>query len=90
MPIEFQIPSLRIQVRERLSEGQSEQIWLQQLLELGETWARSVAIVEHEQQWRKVFVDQHRGAREKHFKIGKVVLAFQTCMGQMPRKLRFR
>ena len=36
MPIEFQVPSLRIQVRDRLSEGKSEQIRLQQLLELGE------------------------------------------------------
>ena len=36
MPIEFQIPNLCIQVREWLSEGQSEQIRLQQLLELGE------------------------------------------------------
>ena len=89
MPIEFHVSSLRIQVRERLSEGQSEQIQLQQLLDLGETWVRSMAIVEHEQQWRKAFVDRYRGTREKHFKIGKVVLIFQTHMGQMPGKLRF-
>ena len=48
MPIEFQIPSLQIQVRNRLSEGQSEQIWLQQLLELGETWVRNMAVLEQE------------------------------------------
>ena len=33
MPIEFQIPSLRIQVRERMPEEESEQLRLQQLLE---------------------------------------------------------
>ena len=88
MPIEFQVPRLRIQVRERLSEGQSEQIRLQQLLELGETRVQSMAILEHEQRRRKAFVDQHRGTSEKHFKVGKAVLIFQTRMGQMPRKCR--
>ena len=89
MPIEFHVPNLRIQVRERLSEGQSEQIQLQQLLELGETRVHSMAILEHEQRRRKAFVDRHRGTSDKHFKIGKAVLVFQTYMGQMLGKLRF-
>ena len=49
-----------------------------------------MAILEHEQRRRKAFVDRHRGTSEKHFKVGKVVLVFQTRMGQMPGKLRFR
>ena len=49
MPIEFQVPSLQIQVRDRLSKGQPEQIWLQQLLELDEARVRSMAILEQEQ-----------------------------------------
>ena len=35
-------------------------------------------------------MDQHRNAREKDFVVGKVVLVFQTWMGQMPGKLIFR
>ena len=49
MPVEFQVPSLRIQIRERLPEEQSEQLRLQQLLELGEIRVRSMAILEKEQ-----------------------------------------
>jgi hypothetical protein len=35
-------------------------------------------------------MDRHRHAREKDFTVGKAVLVFQTCMGHMPGKLRFR
>ena len=42
MPVEFQIPSLRIQIRECLLETQSEQLRLQQLLELGENMALNI------------------------------------------------
>ena len=49
MPVEFQVPSLRIQIREWLPEAQSEQLRLQQLLELGEIRVRSMAILEQEQ-----------------------------------------
>ena len=90
MPIEFQEPSLRIQVRDRLSEDKSEQIRLQQLLELGEARVHSMVILDQEQRRHKAFVDRDRVALEKDFAVGKVVLFFQTCMGQMPGKLRFR
>ena len=90
MPVEFQVPSLRIQVRERLPKGKSKQIQLQHLLELGKNRVRSMAILEQEQRRRKAFVDRHRHAREKDFTVGKAVLVFQTRMGQMPGKLRFR
>ena len=91
MPVEFQVPSLRIQIREWLPEAQSEQLRLQQLLELGEIRVRSMAILEQEQRLRKTLnVDRHRNTREKDFMVGRPVLVFQTRMGQMPGKLRFR
>ena len=37
MPIEFQIPSLRVQMAKRLDEEQSERIWKEKLLELEES-----------------------------------------------------
>ena len=43
------------------------------------------------EQWRrKAFVDRHRWGNEKEFEVGKPVLLFQTRMGNMPEKLRFR
>ena len=90
MPIEFQVPRLRIQIRERLNESQSQQIRLPQLLELGEARVRKMVVLEQEQWWWKAFVDRHRKIREKDFSVGKAVLVFQTRMGQMPGKLRFR
>ena len=73
-----------------MPEGASEQVRLQQLLALGETWVNSLATLELDQQHRKVFVDRHRGRNEVDFGEGKVVLVFQTRMGKMPGKLRFR
>ena len=90
MPVEFQVPSLRTQIRERLPEEQSERVRLQQLLELGETQVHSMTILEREQRRSKAFVDRHRKGREKNFMVGRPVLVFQTRMGQMPGKLRFR
>ena len=89
MPIKFQIPSLRIQVKERLSE-ESEKIWLATLCELEENRIASLLHLELEQQRRKAFVDRHRRGNEKEFEIGKPVLVFQTRMGNMPGKLRLR
>ena len=90
MHVEFQIPSLRIQVRERMPEEESQQLRLEQLLALGETRVKSLAALELEQLRRKAFVDRHRGRNEEEFEIGRAVLVFQTCMGKMPGKLRFR
>ena len=90
MPVEFQIPSLRIQVKERMTEGASEQICLHQLLTLDETSVHSLAVLKLDQQHRRAFVDRHRGQNEKLFGIGKAVLVFQTRMGKMLGKLRFR
>ena len=46
--------------------------------------------MELEQRQRKAFVDRHRKGNEKMFGIGKPVLVFQTRMGKMSGKLRFR
>ena len=35
-------------------------------------------------------MDRHRRGNEKEFEVGKPVLLFQTRMGNMPGKLRFR
>ena len=35
-------------------------------------------------------MDRHRRGNEKEFGIGKPILVFQTRMGNMPGKLRFR
>ena len=82
--VEFQIPSLRIQVKERMSEEASEQVRLQQLLALGETRVHNMVILELDQQHRRAFVDWHHRRNEKLFVVGKVVLAFQMRMGKMP------
>ena len=88
--MEFQIPSLRIQVRERMTEGASEQIHLQQLLALSETRVNFLVALDLDQQRRKAFVDRHRGRNEENFGKGSAVLIFQTRMGKMPGKLRLR
>ena len=90
MPIEFQILSLRIHVKERLSEKESENIRLATLCELEENRIASLLQLELEQRRRKAFVDRHRRDNEKEFGIGKPVLLFQTWMDNMLGKLRFR
>ena len=87
MPVEFQIPSLRIQVKERLSEKESEKIRLATLCELEENRIASLLQLELEQRRRKAFVDRHRRGNEKEFEIGKPVLVFQTRMGNTLGKL---
>ena len=87
MPVEFQIPSLRIQVKERLSEKESEKIQLATQCELEENRIASLLQLELEQRRRKVFVDRHRRGNEKEFEIGKPVLVFQTRMGNTLGKL---
>ena len=76
MPVEFQIPSLRIQVKERMTEEASEQIRLQQVLALGETRVHGLTVLELDQQCGRAFVDRHRGRNEKLFGKGKAVLVF--------------
>ena len=86
MAMEFQIPSLRVQVKERMTEEASERI---RESAIGKTQVHNLAVLELYQQRRKAFVDRHRGRNEKMIGEGKAVLVFQTRMGKMPGKLRF-
>ena len=83
MPIEFQMSSLRVQVKERLPESQSKQYRLEQLLELGEHRVASMAQLEQRQRQHKAFVDRHHKGTEKSLTLGKPVLVFQTRLGTM-------
>ena len=55
--VKFQIPSLRIQVREQLSETESEKIRLATLCKIEELWIGSVLQLELKQRKQKAFVD---------------------------------
>ena len=90
MPIEFQVPSLRVQVKARLPEAQSEQYRLEQLLELGEHRVAIMDQLEQCQRLRKAFVDRHRKGTEEALTIDKPVVIFQTRLGAIPGKLRFQ
>ena len=59
MLMEFQIPNLKIQVQERLSEKESERIQLVTLCELEEHLIVSLLQLELEQRRWKAFVDRH-------------------------------
>ena len=76
MPMEFQIPNLKIQVQERLSEKESEIIRLATLCELEEHRITSLLQLDLEQCRHKAFVDWHRHSNEKDFGIGTSVLVF--------------
>ena len=73
-----------------MSEKESEKIRLATLYELEEHRIASLLQLELEQRRRKTFVDRHRQGNEREFGIGKPVLVFQTRMGNMQGKLRFR
>ena len=67
-----------------------EQSWKTTLLLLEEERVQATTALEQKQWQTKAFLDRHRRQTEKHFAIGKPVLVFQTKMGLMPGKLRFR
>ena len=89
MPIEFQDPSLRLQVVEQLNEDESEQHRLRKLVELEEARLHNLWQLKHDQRRRKAFVDRHHHNNEKLFEVDKTVMLFQTKMGQMLGNLRF-
>ena len=73
-----------------MPESESEQHQLEQILELREHRIASMAHLEHMQHQRKPCIDLHRKGTDKSFALGKPVLVFQTRLGLMPGKLRFR
>jgi hypothetical protein len=84
MPTEFIVHSLRTQLEHKLNESESEHAQVDQLLRLEEERIRSMEALEHEQQLRKAFVDQHRKRNEDQFGKGKAVLLFQSRSGLLP------
>ena len=90
MPIEFQVPSLGIQVTKRLDAKQSERIQKEQLLQLEVNRLQAMWYLEQKQRGPKAFLNGHRKNKDNLFKIGKLVLVFQTNMPSIPGKLRFR
>ena len=70
-----------------MNEKESEQLRVEGLLRLEEERLNSLAMLEHEQQIWKAFVDRHRRGNEEKFQEGKPVLVFQTRSGLMPGKL---
>ena len=90
IPIEFQILTLRVQATQRLDEFQSEHSRKATLLLLEYERIQAMSTLEQKQRQTKAFVDRQRRQTEKQFAIGKPVLVFQTKMGLMPGKLRFR
>ena len=74
-PVEFQIPSLRIQVKDRMPEEASERIRLQQLLALSEMRVRSLAILELDQQGHARVSDTHgEDARKTLLPLDRAIL----------------
>jgi hypothetical protein len=90
MPLEFIVPSLRIQLEHNLNESESEHARVEQLLRLEEERIQSMEALEPDQWLRKAFVDRHRKRNEVRFGKGKVVLLFQSQSGLMLGKLRLR
>ena len=59
MPVEFQVPTLQVQVIKRLDEEQSEQVQKEQLLILEESRLQLMYALEQKQRQTKTFVNQH-------------------------------
>ena len=83
MLVEFQVPTLRVQVTEM------EWVQKEQLLVLEESRLQAMCALEQKQRLPRTFVDWHRRQKEKSFAVGKPVLVFQNKMGSMLGKLRF-
>ena len=90
MPIEFEIPTLRIQIQERLPEHASRLLPAEHPLTLDEDCLASGCRLEREQLRRKAFVDCHAQKDRTMLKAGSPVLVFVTCLGLMLGKLKLR
>ena len=89
MPIEFKVPSIRVQISERLPKTEFKQMRFELLLRLGEGWLVNLSQLEHGQCRCKAFDDCHCKGNDKLFETSKAFLVFQTGLGSMPGKLRF-
>ena len=90
MPMEFQVLILHVQITKRLDEERSKRVQKEQSLLLKESWIQAMCKLEQKQRRTKAFLNRHRQMKEKMFEVSKLVLLFQTKMGSMLGKLRFR
>ena len=60
------------------------------IVDIGGKSASSYVCIRVEKRQTKAFVERHRKQNEKMFEVDKLVLVFQTKMGLMLGKLRFR
>ena len=90
MPIEFEVPTLHIQVQERLPEHESRLIRAEQLLTLDEERLVSERRMERGQLWEKAFVDRHVQRDRAALREGSPVLVFVTHSSLIPGKLKLR
>ena len=90
MPIEFEVPSLRIQVQERLPEDELRITRAEQLLRLDKEKFHSERRLEREHLRHKAFVDRHGRRNVETLRVGTFALVFSTCSGLMSGKLKLR
>ena len=90
MPIQFETPTLCIQIQERLPKHESQLIRAEEFLALDEQRLDSECRVERDQLWWTAFVDRHSQRDRATLQEGPPVLVFSSCSGLMPNKLKLR
>ena len=88
LPIELEVPSLRIAVEYRLGDIESLQFCLSQLAKLDEIWAQALLTMEAIQKWRKSYYDSK--LKVKTFKPNDLVLLYDSRFQHFPGKLQVR
>ena len=88
LPIELEVPSLRIAVEYRLGDTESLQFRLFQLEKLDETRAQALLTMETTQKRRKSYYDSK--LKLKTFKANDLVLLYDSRFQHFPRKLQVR
>ena len=88
LPIELEVPSLRIAVEYRLEDIESLQFHLSQLEKLDELWAQALLTMEAIQKRRRSYYDSK--LKLKTFKPNDLVLLYDSRFQHFPGKLQVR
>ena len=88
LPIELEVPSLRIAVEYQLGDTESLQFRLFQLEKLDEIRAQALLTMETTQKWRKSYYDSK--LKLKTFKPNDLVLLYDSRFQHFPGKLQVR
>ena len=88
LPIELEIPSLRVAMDERLGDNDSLQFRLSELEKLDEKRAQALLITEATQKRRKSYYDSK--LKPKVFKANDLVLLYDSRFQKTPGKLQIR